>query len=83
MSNNSVNIRSYLVSYVSTFDDEDLVPWEDVVVTVRVSALNTVSTADLRPKGYTDEYLKNACESSDYAYAELIITKEIYEGMVG
>lgn len=73
------NHFDYLVPYVKrsieSFYEEGLTEWEDVTVTVRVKATNEpMFSADTK-----ENYLFNAYESGDFGYAEIIITKEIYE----
>lgn len=75
---NEAALGSFIKQYISNI----LVTgaeWTDVVFSVRVKAttepyLSAVPTEK-------EKYLLNAYEHSDYGYAELIVTQEIYEGL--
>lgn len=71
-------LGSFIKQYISNIWVEGT-EWTDVVFSVRVKAttepyLSAVPTEN-------EIYLLNAYEHSDYGYAELNITREIYEGL--
>lgn len=71
-----------LGSFIKKFISDILVPgaeWTDVVFSVRVKATTEPYLSAVPTEKET--YLLNAYEHSDYGYAELRITQEIYQGL--
>ena len=92
VSTNSINMRDFLINYLSDPSEENVQlfnkisayrtgsDWENVTIKVRVRAIN-VQSGITAPA--TSEFiaLKNMYANSEYAFAELIITEEIYKNL--
>lgn len=82
-SKNNVDLKAFVVGYVSSFYEPGLTEWQDVTLKVKVGTLTTLPSM-IYASELTDyeKFLTNACEQSDVTEATFVITKEIYEGLI-
>jgi len=74
------SFATYVKLYIERFYDEETAVWEDVVFNIRVKAVTGPKYSASETE--SEIYLKNAYEDSEYTEQSIIITKDIYEGLM-